>query len=141
MSDFGQVALATSRGDSDCFGILNPRLCLWASSHDDRNVEAIPRVVHRNILLLDVGRRTGRVRIQQVPELGMVEDEPAVVADGRVALRARAEALLPRGHPFFMFAGAPRQRSIRRRVLLCLNSPSLEHAVPTPRWDVQRAPN
>ena len=29
MSDFGQVALATSLGDSDCFGILNPRLCLW----------------------------------------------------------------------------------------------------------------
>mmetsp|Transcript_7118 Transcript_7118/g.19898 ORF Transcript_7118/g.19898 Transcript_7118/m.19898 type:complete len:328 (+) Transcript_7118:1075-2058(+) len=29
MSDFGQVALATSRGDNDGFGILNPRLALW----------------------------------------------------------------------------------------------------------------
>ena len=106
--------------------------------HNDRNVEAIPRVVYTNILLLDVGRRTGRVGIQQVPELGMVEDEPAVVADGRVPLYAGAEALLSRGHPFFVFTGAPRQRSIRRRVLLCLNSPSLEHAVPTPPWYVQR---
>ena len=33
----------------------------------------------------------------------MVEDEPAVVADGGVALRAGAEALLSRRHPFFMF--------------------------------------
>ena len=85
--------------------------------HNDRNVKAIPRIVYTNILLLDVGRRTGRVRIQQVPERRVVEDEPAVVADGRVALGAGAEALLAGGHPWFMFAGAPRQRSIRRRVL------------------------
>jgi len=68
--------------------------------HNDRNVKPVSRIVHRNILLLDVGRRTGRVRIQQVPERRVVEDEPAVVADGRVALRARAEALLSRRHPF-----------------------------------------
>ena len=72
--------------------------------HNDRHVEAIPRIVHRNILLLDVGRRTGRVRIQQVPELRVVEQQLAVVADGRVSLDARAEALFPRGHPFFLFA-------------------------------------
>ena len=69
--------------------------------HNDRNVEPIPRIVHRNSLPLDVGRRTGRVGVEQVPELGMVEDEPAVVADGRVPLYAGAEALLPRGHLFF----------------------------------------
>ena len=109
--------------------------------HNDRNVEAIPRIFFTNVLLLDVGRRTGRVGIQQVPELRVVEDEPAVVADGRVALRAGAEALLSRGHPFFVFAGAPRQRFLRRRVLLCFNSPHFEHAVPTPPWYVQRAPN
>ena len=93
--------------------------------HNDRNVEAIPRIVHRNILLLDVGRRTGRMGVEQVPERRVVEDEPAVVADGRVALRAGAEALLSRRHPFFVFAGAPRQPFRRRRVLLCLNSPHL----------------
>ena len=65
------------------------------------------------------------MRIQQVLEGRMVEDEPAVVADGRVALRAGAEALLSRRHPFFVFAGAPRQPFRRRRVLLCLNSPHL----------------
>ena len=80
------------------------------------------------------------MRIEQVPELGVVEDEPAVVADGRVPLGAGAEALLSRGHPFLMFLCASRQPFLRRRVLLCLNSPSLEHAVPTPRWDVQRVP-
>ena len=85
--------------------------------YNNRNVEAIPRIVFTNVLLLDVGRRTGRVGIQQVPELGMVEDEPAVVADGRVPLYAGAEALLPRRHPFFVFAGAPRQPFLRRRVL------------------------
>ena len=38
----------------------------------------------------------------------MVEDEPAVVADGRVPLYAGAEALLSRGHPFFLCLRAPR---------------------------------
>ena len=75
--------------------------------HYDRNVKPVPRVVDRNSLLLDVGRRTGRVRIQQVPELGMVEDEPAVVADGRVALGAGAEALFSRRH-LFLWLRAPR---------------------------------
>ena len=85
--------------------------------HNNRHVEAIPRIFFTNGLLLDVGRRTGRVRIQQVPELGMVEDEPAVVADGRVPLYALSQALLAGRHPFFMFAGAPRQPFLRRRVL------------------------
>ena len=75
-------------------------------SHDHGNVEPVSRIVFTNSLFLDVGRRTRRVRIQQVPELGMVEDEPAVVADGRVPLGAGAEALFSRGHPFFVFAGA-----------------------------------
>ena len=76
-------------------------------SHNDRDVEPIPRIFFTNVLLLDVGRRTGGVGIQQVPELRMVEDEPAVVADGRVALGARAEALLPCGH-LFLWLRAPR---------------------------------
>ncbi len=72
--------------------------------HNDRNVEAIPRIFFTNSLLLDVGRRTGRVRIQQVPELRVVEEQLAVVADGGVPLYAGAEALFAGRHPFFMFA-------------------------------------
>ena len=68
--------------------------------HNHGNVKAIPRVVHRHVLLLDVGRRTGRVGVEQVPEGWVVEDEPAVVADGRVSLYARAEALFSCRHPF-----------------------------------------
>ena len=55
----------------------------------------------------------------------MVEDEPAVVADGRVPLYARAEALLPCGHFVFMLAGAPLQPFFVGASFLCLNSPHL----------------
>ena len=75
--------------------------------HNDRNVKAIPRIVFTNSLFLDVGRRTGGVGIQQVPERRVVEDEPAVVADGRVALRALPQALLA-GHVVFGLTGLPR---------------------------------
>ena len=40
-----------------------------------------------------------------------------VVADRRVPLGAGAEALFPRRHLLFMFAAAPRQPFLRRRVL------------------------
>ena len=107
------------------FGHSQSKIIFVGLPHNDRNVEAIPRIFFTNSLLLDVGRRTGRVGIQQVPELRMVEDEPAVVADGRVALRAGAEALLPRRH-LFLWLRAPRgSRFFVDASFLCLNSPHL----------------
>ena len=68
--------------------------------HNHWNVEAIPRIFFTNSLLLDVGRFTSSVGIQQVLERRMVEQQLAVVADRRVALRAGAAALFSCRHPF-----------------------------------------